>query len=282
MTKILFTGRGSSGSWQIRGEQLGNTAGKATPKASLAELKSADAVVLVKRPYASFLENIRRAKTPWIWDLVDFYPQPEAGRWSREKAIEWVRTQINLAKPDGIIYPNWQMKVDIGIPGEVVYHHFYPKIKPVPLREEIKRVGYIGAPQYLGIWAKYLMKECSRRGWDFLINCDITELDVVVALRDEHHRGYVQKAWKSNVKSENAHAAGIPLICQEDESYVEMEYGGEIFVKTAKDLSVALDSVSTLNARQVLRDQATRYEALTVNFCANKVSEYVETLLRNR
>ena len=48
--RILITGTGTSGSWKIRGEQLGAAIGaEIMPRAALANCRRADVVVLVKR-----------------------------------------------------------------------------------------------------------------------------------------------------------------------------------------------------------------------------------------
>ena len=91
---VLFTCRGTGGSWAIRGNQLGGKIGTAKGKATLDDMRAADLIVLVKRPAPGMIDNIRKSGKPWVWDVVDFYPQPACTGWSKDKAIEWVRNQI--------------------------------------------------------------------------------------------------------------------------------------------------------------------------------------------
>lgn len=271
--KILTTGKGSSGSWKIRGVQLGGMNGLAIPNA---QIEDCDIVVYVKRLTRENLKRIRASRKPWVWDLVDFYPQPECSKWSKEESIAWARKQIIAARPHGVIYPNQQMKNDIGISGEVVYHHYYPGYQRVELREEIKIVGYDGNEKYLGCYREALERACEIRGWKFVVSSDISSMDIIVAFRSGAYNGYAQRAWKSNVKQANAHAAGVPFICQTEQSYIETSNGNEIYIRNISEIEKAFDVVSDLSVRKDIRRLSS---VITLESCAERVKQYCSTLL---
>lgn len=273
---VLFTGKGTSGSWQCRGAQLGGQIGTAVPLASLEECRAADIIVVVKRINHGFFKNVIKSGTPWVWDLVDFFPQPLAGTWPRARAIKWVQDQIKQAKPAGVIYPNAKMKEDIGIPGEVIYHHARPA--PLnPIRQSVKTVGYEGSPKFLGKWRDVLLKECAWRGWKFVEGAPLHEVDVVVALRDGDHNGYVQKNWKSNVKLANAHGTGTPFVGMTEWGYVETATGMEEWVSTPKDISKSFDILEMQETRQAIH-KAFVANTFTLQSRAAQLKRYLESL----
>lgn len=273
--KILHTGRGTGGSWQCRGVQLGD----ARPKARAGMIAQADAVVLVKRPYAQFVGFVREAGKPWVWDVVDAYPQPECTRWGRSHAIHWFKQQLARLRPDGVIFPTARMQEDCAtdIPSTVIYHHHRPGIKPNPVRERISVVGYEGDPKYLGRWRGPIEEECARRGWQFLVNpSHLASLDVVFAVRDPDYSGYAQYHWKSNVKLANAHGSGTPFIGQPECGYVETQLGGERFVDRPADIPAALDAL-TYSARRAVSNTFLG-AGLTAEACAGQVRRFVESV----
>ena len=74
--RILITGTGTSGSWKIRGEQLGAAIGaEIMPRAALANCRRADVVVLVKRASPEALSAIKAAGLRVVWDVVVAWPQ---------------------------------------------------------------------------------------------------------------------------------------------------------------------------------------------------------------
>ncbi len=74
-----------------------------------------------------------------------------------------------------------------------------------PIREKVAKVGYEGAPLYLGQWREAIETECRRRGWQFVTNPrQLSDLDIVVSLRGGKYDGYQPRAWKSNIKLANA------------------------------------------------------------------------------
>lgn len=277
---ILFTGNGRSGSWQCRGVQLGGQVGTAKRNANHKDMKSYDAVVVVKRLNSQMLNEIRKSGKLWIWDVVDFYPQPTCGLWSKDEAVSWVRREIENAKPDGIIWPNQKMQDDVLMDGVVIYHH--ARLAPVnPIREHVKTVGYDGSIKFLGRWRGWIESECRRRGWYFVERVPLDKMDIVVAFRDGENNGYVQQNWKSNVKLANAHATGTPFVGHPEEGYLETWTGKECWVSNKKSLADSFDFLGDVNIRRGISDifLANTY---TLESRANQLRRYVETLLRNR
>lgn len=259
---ILFTGGGKAGSWKIRGEQLGGAIGTVKPRATLEDMRDADLVVLVKRPAPGQIEALQRSGKPWVWDLVDFYPQPECTGWSRKKAIGWVRDALRRAKPQGVVYPTCRMLDDCHQYGKnaVVYHHHRPAIRHNPIRDRIQKVGYEGEATYLGDWGEAVEHECRRRGLEFVINPqELADCDVVVAFRGEHVNGYAQRHWKSNVKLANAHGSGTPFIGGQEIGYLETKTMDEFFCESPHELRYLLDLLEPRATRLEIQHKFLRY-----------------------
>jgi hypothetical protein len=253
--KILFSGNGKSGSWKIRGDQLGNACnGIIKPHATLDDIKQADVVVVVKRVTSQLLSDLQKAGKPWIFDVVDFYPQPACTSWTRGHAISWVRNKISEYKPNGIIWPNKCMEYDCSLPdikSIVLPHHYRPNIRINPIRESIKTIGYEGSRDYIGSWLYPIQKECLYRGWNFIINpLHLADLDIVLAVRDKSVAGYCQRHWKSNVKLANAHGSGTPFIGNLEQSYLETATHYEQFADCKIGLKRAFDALDNYEIRK--------------------------------
>lgn len=153
--KVLVTGRGTSGSWQIRGVQLGNAIGAhVKSNADAGDIINCDIAVVVKRTPEATLEALRASGKPWVLDMVDGWPQPLACRWTRSWAISWVREMLAELKPNAVIWPTRKMMEDCGegYEGICIPHHYRPGIRHNIIRHEVKTVGYEGREAYLGEW----------------------------------------------------------------------------------------------------------------------------------
>ncbi len=279
--KILFTGNGTSGSWKIRGEQLGTACdGIIKPKATRQDLKQADVIVVVKRISDQLLNDIRSSGKPWVYDLVDFYPQPECTAWTKEKSIDWVKTRLKILHPNAIIWPNTCMMRDCanGMKGTVIYHHHRQKISTNPIREHIKLIGYEGSREYIGEWLGPILKECIRRGWQFRINTmELAEMDIVLAIRDKHVNGYAQRHWKSNVKLANAHGSGTPFIGPLEQGYLETSVGMEFWADHVEDLPRCFDKLENSSIRRNIRDNFLA-NRITVEMCAEQLNGFINAM----
>lgn len=252
--KILVTGRGTSGSWQVRGVQLGQACGaRVKANANDSDASWADVVVVVKRASIETINAIRKSNKPWLFDAVDFYPQPTCTHWDRNTAIGWVRAQIEKHRPTGVIWPNQRMRedCDTGLPGMVLYHHCRPDYSVNPIRETVSVIGYEGSPFYIGEWIDPILRECLERGWEFRTNQgELADWDIVIAARGEQSNGYVQRHWKSNVKLANAHGTGTPFIGPEECGYTETASGLEQWANKPRELRDCMDRLTEQHHRQ--------------------------------
>lgn len=253
--KLLVTGRGGAGSWVVRGEQIGSALGaKVLPHATVADLKAADAVLVVKRVPETLLAALNRAGRPWAYDIVDAYPQPMCSTWNRKQAIAWVKDYARQLRPDAIIWPTAAMRDDCGA-GEVIYHHHRPGLARNPIRPNLETIGYEGSARYLEGWHKAIDRECQARGMQFLLNPRrLADVDVVLAVRGGAWRGYVQENWKSNVKLANAHASGTPFIGVRERGYEETATGAELWADHPGELGRALDRLEAQAVRQAIQE----------------------------
>jgi hypothetical protein len=217
--RVLVTGRGS-GSWKIRGEQLGSAIGGIV-EANTARMNGFDVAILIKRPRSDTLSRL--TSKPIVWDVVDAWPQPEGNNWNRERCLKWLREQVSTIRPSGIVAATKAMAEDcaeFGIPVLWLPHHARPGQAINPIREKVVTVGYEGGEQYLGRWRPFLEVECARRGWRFVVNpASLADLDIAVAVREA--TGYAVRSWKSGIKLANAQGSGTPIVCNREAGYLE-------------------------------------------------------------
>lgn len=244
--KILITGRsGSSGSFAIRGFQLGKAIG-ATVKldANLQDCTQHDAVIVVKKVSPQTLQAIRLSGRPFIYDTVDPWPQSQPCTWNQSESIFWLRSHLAQLKPDVAVFGTVQMRQDGGLGGLVLGHHSWQKYvaHPKTQREQAKVIGYEGSLLHLGKWRKVLEKECKKRNLEFIINGDMTKVDAAVALRDGI--SYPAQNWKPATKLVNANALHIPTLCSREAGYEGVATGGEFWIDSEVDVAKALSQLS--------------------------------------
>lgn len=230
---MIVTGKGTSGSWKIRGEQLGRAIGaRIAPLATAVELRRADVVVGVKRLPQDLVDSIHRSGARFVWDCVDVWPQRQHARWSREESLRWVAGELNRLRPDLVIWPNDRMRADVGRGGAVLRHHAMPEQPMNPIRETVRVIGYQGSPQYLSMDLLHVIhRACSRVGASFTGELHhLADIDVCLALRSDAWRSYPQQHWKPATKLTNAHATGTPWIGNTEIGYKEIAAGGEEWV----------------------------------------------------
>ncbi|MDF1485108.1 hypothetical protein PY257_07925 [Ramlibacter sp. H39-3-26] len=254
---VLITGKGSSGSWQIRGVQLGQTLGASiVPNAK--DVAPYDLAVLVKRQTTDLLRSLHRCEVPVIWDVVDAWPQPVGNAWQKKQCLEWLANEVRTIRPAGIVAATRVMAQDcegFGVPVLTLPHHARPGLRPNPIRP-LKVLGYEGGEKYLGRWLPIVKRQCAARGLQFVINpAEVADVDILVALRD--CPGYAPRNWKSNVKLANAQGSGTPVICNREAGYLETACGVEQWADDEAELAAALDALESVEVRrrtgQVLR-----------------------------
>lgn len=271
--KILVTGRGVSGSWKVRGEQLGAAIGATVePKAS--KIAGFDLVILVKRERADLLYRLHASGVPIVWDVVDSWPQPAGNSWDQAQCMGWLRAEVAKIRPMGIVAATKVMAEDcaeFGVPVLSLPHHARPGLTINPIRREVKTVGYEGGTQYLGRWERVLEAECKARGWRWVMNPpSLCELDIGIAVREQD--GYAAKQWKSNVKLANFQGSGTPCVLNGEAGYRETQRGGVRWANTLDEMRAAFDALTPENARReaavnllgsriALEDVAAKYKA---------------------
>jgi hypothetical protein len=251
--QILITGKGSSGSWKIRGEQLGQAIGaEVQPMAEPSDCRSAKVVVGVKRIPDPLLRAIKSSGRPFVWDAVDPWPQP--CDWREPESKAWLRDMIARLQPDAVIFGTPQMRADSGFngPALVLPHHAWPKYTSNTVRP-VQVVGYEGDPRYLGRWHGVLEQECKSRGWVFRVNGDMQLADIGIALRDSG--GYPAAWWKPGTKLANLQALGIPALCSEEAGYRDIASGTESWIRSPDDIARAFEALTPLSVRQQMQAQ---------------------------
>lgn len=272
--RILVTGKGGkSGSWKMRGEQLGGALGAAVkPNAT----DPADVTLVVKRTPLAVIAALKGRK--WVWDIVDAYPQPASYAWTRDQAIAWVHGRLAQLQPTAVIWPTQRMRedCDFGLPGVVIPHHHRAGIERNPIREQVRTVAYEGAPTYLGRWADWIEDECIRRGWQFMVNPPrLSDADIVIAVRDGG--GYVSRHWKSGVKLANAHGSGTPFIGNRECGYLETAEGAEYWADDRKELVACLDLLTGQRTRREVGERF-QQQAYSVERAADDLKAWLHGL----
>lgn len=261
MPNVLITGRGTSGSWSIRGAQLGAAIG-ATVEPNASKVKGYQIAVVVKRPRADLLHRLETAGVPVVWDIVDSYPQPAGNEWDRDQCMAWLRSQVATIKPAGIVAATKAMAQDcaeFGVPVLALPHHARPGQMANPIRERVQTIGYEGGEQYLGHWRDLLEKESADRGARFVCNpASLSALDILVACRAAS--GYAARKWKSNVKLANAQGSGTPIICNREAGYLETASGAEYWADDETEMRIAFDALMSWDARRSLKFVAPELE----------------------
>ena len=277
--RILVTGRGTSGSWAIRGDQLGTAIGAKVERAA-AKVSGFDLVVLVKRPVGDLLQRLRAAKTPVVYDIVDPWPQPMGNDWERNECMAWLRQQIAAIKPIALVCATQAQATDcaeFGLPVLALPHHARPNQEVNPIRPEVATVGYEGGEHYLGHWRELIEHECKARGWRFVINpaAGLASVDIVVAFRAA--RGYAARRWKSAVKLANAQGSGTPCVLDSEMAHLETASGGEVWADDMSELRAGFDRLTDLSVRHMF-SKMMRAHVITLDKVATEYRTWLHQL----
>lgn len=254
--QVLVTGKGTSGSWQIRGVQLGGAIG-ATVKANatLEDMKRHDVVILVKRAGPVLAESLRRCGRIVVWDAVDAWRQQPYDQSSRDELCAWAWAFARSIGAEAIIGATRRMASDLGSPYYVPHHGWDRGVGP--LADRIHRVGYEGSPRYISSLLPSIRAACKAIGATFEVNPpDFHGLDVVLAMRGAEWTNYASRHWKSGVKLSNAQMAGLPFVAERECGYTERACGGERWIESARELTEALRSLQPKEQRARMRRNA--------------------------
>lgn len=278
--KILMIGSGK-GSWIMRGEQLGAAMGaRVTSAPTDADFQWADRVVLVKKHATTHAPRAHRFGKPIVWDALDFWSQPAHNGYKQDAATFALHSHIKIIKPALVIGATQAMTraaEGLGVPAAYLPHHSWAGLVPTAPREHVAVVGYEGNPAYLGRWHGWLTDACSQRGWSFVVNPpNLSDVDILVALRDGPWDGWICREWKSGVKVVNAIAAGRPLISQPSAAVGEL-YGDATILDRRDDLEFALDEAAG-NRDVYFKVNVDRSKTLTLEAVAARYSEILSTV----
>lgn len=282
--KILITGRGGAASWTIRGEQIGHALGATVkPHATLADMRAHDVILVIKRVPDDMLQSLHRCGRPWVYDIVDAYPQKPGAPMTKSECLRWLHDWLGLLKPSSVIWPTERMMLDGDRGGHVVYHHARPGIEANPVRKSLGVIGYEGSVRYIAAWQSHILAECQRRGLTFLINpTRMADVDVVLAVRDTQWRSYATQHWKSNVKLANAQASGTPFIGHLESGYFETKSDAEYWAENPAEISTALDWMTERDARGEIHARMRSVgRHLTVDWMASQVRRVLECAVKS-
>lgn len=251
---VLMVGSGK-GSWEMRGQQLGNAIGaRVTSAPHIGDWGWADVAVLVKRAGLRCASDAHSYGVPIVWDAVDFWSQPYDNGSDEGRSRALLSNQIAAIKPTLTICATQAMAEACG--GVYLPHHSWLGLLPQRPREHVQIVTYQGNPVYLGQWRTALLLACKARGWAFAQAPDaagadpLWQSDILVAFRDGPWDGWMCREWKSGVKVVNAQAAGRPIITQPSAAMREIGAPGWE-VTTTETIGHAFDQLTTRPAREL-------------------------------
>jgi hypothetical protein len=241
-----------------------------------------DRAIVVKRllPTLGFIGKAKKCGAKVVYDIVDAWPQPAGNYWPRSLCLSWLRDELAVAGADGLVASSAQMADDCrsitGIPTLNLKHHARPSQARNPIRERVQTVGYEGGERYLGVWREWIERECSNRGWRFVVNPPaLADLDIVVAVREAD--GYAARHWKSNVKLANAQGSGTPIVCNRAAAYLDTAGGGECWADNAEQLRECFDELTDHGTRRT-KSEALLRAAPTLDSVAATYRSWLETL----
>lgn len=274
MASVLVTGRGVSGSWIVRGVQLGTAIGAHVEALTLRS--KAELVIGVKRIPQQMAMAYRGRL---VWDVVDAYPQPHGNDWDEAACHRWMASEIERLKPIALIAATNQMARDLtgyGLPVLWLPHHYRPGLERNPIRERVEVIGYEGSPAYIEKWRPAIESACKQFGTKFVLNPPrLADLDIVLALRGAI--GYAPRKWKSNVKLANAHGSGTPFIGSPEAGYIETMAGPEYWAEEASHLAVSIGHLLSRERRMHVQEKFLK-AAFSLEEAASKLSEWLKTL----
>jgi hypothetical protein len=284
-----MTGRGTSGSWQMRGVQLGSAIGAdLIPNCSeVKTFRQYDIVVVVKRINEDCLRALRTSGVYVVWDVVDAWPQ-FGGRctWDRIDCLGWMSREYSRIRPNAIVAATHAMQRDFHEMIAGVYDtslitlpHHGRVTNPFEVRDRVRTVGYEGAEHYIGRWQKPVLEWCARHGAKFVMNGMFHAYDIVLAVRDDFD--YAATNWKSNVKLANAQMMGVPVICGQEMGYRETASGAERWVQPEDWTSITqcLDSLIDPIERERVSDQLLSVRrAVSLDYLAEQYRSWLWSL----
>lgn len=236
--KLLFTGRGGTAAWAMRGEQMAaaRPEWRAIANATKKDCEGCDAVVVVKHITDAGLAALKDWGGPVLYDALDFWnqqpstrenPNPAQTIDNAEAARELFRPDFERIDPDIILCPTAAMARDLAPLGwqtEVHYHHVDPRLLDTPPGPGgRKRVLYHGKRKHFGFWKWVARISCRLHGAEFITSNgpQPAPADVMLAARAGRHGTWLSRSWKSNIKAATAMRVGVPFVAWPEAAYTE-------------------------------------------------------------
>jgi glycosyltransferase involved in cell wall biosynthesis len=280
------------GSWKIRASQIASARREWHSTGSLEpyDILHHAAFIAVKRPFRSALRLLANLGKATIFDVVDCWAQPADGlRYRDLPAIRgWFREFVRDLAVDGVIFPNRTMREDLGDLVQnptTIYHHYWPDMAPIEVRERARRVGYQGEPEYLGQWRPVIERICRRHGLEFVVNpTDFRSLDIGFAARGGVHASTLAHRYKSNVKLANFYGAALPCVVNDSElAYRETDNGQVRFFATERELEDRIVELlpyeTRLDVHRSFLDERRKY---TLEVIAAQYDEFLRSTTASR
>jgi hypothetical protein len=261
--RVCFFGVPALGSWKVRAQQVASARPewRATGALEPQDVVDHDVFCAVKRPFRNRLRLLRALGKLCVYDVVDCWTQPEDGlRYRDLPAIrEYFAKFLGGLPVDGVVFSNRTMFEDLGdlVPNPTyIYHHFWPGLEPIEVRERARVVGYQGAANYLGPWHAAVQRACRRLGLEFVVNpADLRSIDIGFAARGGPHASTMAHRYKSNVKLANFYGGAIPCVVNaSEESYRETDNGEVRFFATERELEDKLAELVPVATRRRIHD----------------------------
>jgi hypothetical protein len=274
---ILFTGAGRHGSWQMRGIQLAaqRASWRAVSNATKTDLSNVDVVVVVKNAGDETLNLLRHWRGPIVYDPLDFWTSFPKRRNeftridSPAAACEAFGEHFRRMNPALILCPTRAMAEDIaglGIPVDVFYHHFDPRLETIPPNTGRKKIVLCHGAPTLGLWKPAL------RASSFLSNAKFIATNaalpppanVLVAVRGGRHTDWITWRWKSNIKAATALRLGLPLVAWPEASYLETHPSG-LWFRTPKEMHGAIKKALQMGPLEP------QHDIYSIEWCAKEL-----------
>lgn len=292
MPRTCFFGLSAMGSWKIRAQQVASARPGWTATAQLgpAQILGHDVFCAIKRPFRARLRLLHGLGKTVLYDVLDCWQQPRDGieNDDLDKVRRYFERHLDGLPVDGVIFPNRTMMEDLGdlVPNPVcIYHHFWPGMTPIEVRERARIVGYQGEAAYLGPWHSVLERTCRALGLRFVVNPrDLRRIDIGVAARGGDHASLMARRYKSNVKLANFYGAGIPCVVDAAEaSYRETDNGEVRFFATAGELAARLEELLPHAVRlRVHESFLLARRQFTLHAIADRYEAYIREVLAAR
>lgn len=281
--RILITGKGGkAGSWACRAVQLGDALGATVkPFATAKDIRKHDITILVKRTPADTVKALQDSGRPWVYDIVDAWPQPAGNQWGATQAAQWLRDHVRRLRPTACAYVTKRQQQDAGYPGEIIPHHARSGQTVNPIRQHAINVGYEGREQYILPVIRQLRATVDGMAMRLHINPrELADMDILLAVRFGQWRGYAPTNWKSHVKLANAHATGTPIICGRESSYIEFAASGEVYADDLDGIRTGLGLLRDYGHRKnIHRRFLDASRQWGVNVIARQYRQWLESLI---